>query len=324
MKKNKGITLIALIITIIVMLILVAVSVNVLIKSNLIGTAEKAVDKYKTASEEEANGGAITIDGEKYDSIEDYVNRNNLNLMYKEANGKIRVYLKNSLYDYVDKLSLEDKNSFCLKYGNIKFEDAMNNYITNECGGDEQKYISKLHGINREDADNIFYIMCLGDISLDKGDNEEFLNELSEIVKNIYTKTVNLTFENTTEELDLQGNTYIIKKNGTYKFTAVSEEGKTGELEVKTNFEEGKFKINIEDVGTREYTFIKGLTFGQLASGKVEERPGEIIMPDGVEFAISQDYLPFVYYNEVYYDINLDYKDLIEDGKTYTATKSTE
>ena len=45
MKKNKGITLIALIITIIVMLILVAVSVNILIKSNLIGNAEKAMVK---------------------------------------------------------------------------------------------------------------------------------------------------------------------------------------------------------------------------------------------------------------------------------------
>ena len=73
MKKNKGITLIALIITIVVMLILVAVSVNVLIKSNLIGTAEKAVDKYKTASEEEAKGGAIEINGKKYASIEDYI-----------------------------------------------------------------------------------------------------------------------------------------------------------------------------------------------------------------------------------------------------------
>ena len=40
-NRNKGITLVALIITIVVMLILVAVSVNVVIKSNLIGTAEK-------------------------------------------------------------------------------------------------------------------------------------------------------------------------------------------------------------------------------------------------------------------------------------------
>ena len=72
-NKNKGITLIALIITIVVMLILVAVSVNILIKSNLIGTAEKTVDKYKTASEEEGKNGVIEIDGKKYNSIEDYM-----------------------------------------------------------------------------------------------------------------------------------------------------------------------------------------------------------------------------------------------------------
>ena len=73
MKRNKGITLIALIITIIVMLILVAVSVNVIIKSNLIGTAEKATNKYKTASEEEGNSGVIEINGKKYASAEDYL-----------------------------------------------------------------------------------------------------------------------------------------------------------------------------------------------------------------------------------------------------------
>ena len=76
MRKNKGITLVALIITIVVMLILVAVSVNILIKSNLIGTAEKTVDKYKTAAEEESNGGTIEINGKKYASIEDYIEGN--------------------------------------------------------------------------------------------------------------------------------------------------------------------------------------------------------------------------------------------------------
>ena len=74
MRKNKGITLVALIITIVVMLILVAVSVNVVIKSNLIGTAEKTVDKYKTVAEEEGNGGTIEIDGKKYDSLDNFLN----------------------------------------------------------------------------------------------------------------------------------------------------------------------------------------------------------------------------------------------------------
>ena len=73
MKKNKGITLVALIITIVVMLILVAVSVNVVVKSNLIGTAEKTVEKYNKVAEEEGNSGVIEIDGKKYNSIEDYL-----------------------------------------------------------------------------------------------------------------------------------------------------------------------------------------------------------------------------------------------------------
>ena len=73
MKENKGITLIALIITIVVMLILVAVSVNIIINSNIIGQAEKAAEGYKTAYEQESNIGQITIGGKTYNSIEDYL-----------------------------------------------------------------------------------------------------------------------------------------------------------------------------------------------------------------------------------------------------------
>ena len=73
MKENKGITLIALIITIVVMLILVAVSVNVLINSNIIGQAEKAAEGYKIAYEQEVNGREIEINGKKYGSVEEYL-----------------------------------------------------------------------------------------------------------------------------------------------------------------------------------------------------------------------------------------------------------
>ena len=74
MKNKKGITLVALIITIIVMLILVNVSVQIVIKSDLIGTAENTVEKYKIAHEQEQNIGKITVDGKTYDNIEDYIN----------------------------------------------------------------------------------------------------------------------------------------------------------------------------------------------------------------------------------------------------------
>ena len=73
MKENKGITLIALIITIVIMLILVAVSVNIIINSNIIGQAEKAAEGYKTAYEQESNIGQVTIGGKTYNSIEDYL-----------------------------------------------------------------------------------------------------------------------------------------------------------------------------------------------------------------------------------------------------------
>ena len=63
LKTNKGITLVALIITIVVMLILVAVSVNLIIKSNLIGIAEGTTTKYSQEAEREGNQNGIKVNG---------------------------------------------------------------------------------------------------------------------------------------------------------------------------------------------------------------------------------------------------------------------
>ncbi len=74
MKKNKGITLIALIITIIIMLILVAVTISILINSGLIGKAKEGAQKTKTSYEQEQRiGENITIDGVEYNSIDEYI-----------------------------------------------------------------------------------------------------------------------------------------------------------------------------------------------------------------------------------------------------------
>ena len=76
LKQNKGITLIALIITIIVMMILVAVSVTVALDGGLFSTAKKAASETELRAEEEmllsAVVGAIGRDGK--------VERENLNL----------------------------------------------------------------------------------------------------------------------------------------------------------------------------------------------------------------------------------------------------
>lgn len=75
-KKQKGITLIALIITIIVMLILVGVSVTVALNGGLFSTAKKAKGDTQTELDKEQTlaSGIVEIDGVWYDSMEDYVN----------------------------------------------------------------------------------------------------------------------------------------------------------------------------------------------------------------------------------------------------------
>ena len=74
MKREKGITLIALIITIIVMLILVAVSVQIIINSGLIGKAKEAASQTQQKYREEANlGEEINVNGVVYNSIDDII-----------------------------------------------------------------------------------------------------------------------------------------------------------------------------------------------------------------------------------------------------------
>jgi len=71
--KEKGITLVALIITIIVMLILVGVSVQVVINSDLIGKAQDAANRTEIAYEEEGSTGEITVGDKTYVSVDEYL-----------------------------------------------------------------------------------------------------------------------------------------------------------------------------------------------------------------------------------------------------------
>ena len=74
MKKNSGITLIALIITIIIMLILVAVTVSIMINSGIIGKAQKAKQDTTTAYERESTlGDSLSVNGTMYNSIDEYL-----------------------------------------------------------------------------------------------------------------------------------------------------------------------------------------------------------------------------------------------------------
>ena len=63
-KNQKGITLVALVITIIVMLILVAVSVTVAINGGLFTKAKEAGNEWEDKSAEEAAGNIINVDNQ--------------------------------------------------------------------------------------------------------------------------------------------------------------------------------------------------------------------------------------------------------------------
>ena len=78
LKTQKGITLIALVITIIVMLILVGVSVTVALNGGLFNTAKKAKTDTQGAisAEQKLDDGRIKIDGQWYASIQDYIDKN--------------------------------------------------------------------------------------------------------------------------------------------------------------------------------------------------------------------------------------------------------
>ena len=74
-KRNQGITLIALVITIIVMLLLVAVTIQIAVNGGLFEYAGRATGDTKNAIEEENNlaTGRVEVDGKVYESIDDYI-----------------------------------------------------------------------------------------------------------------------------------------------------------------------------------------------------------------------------------------------------------
>ena len=78
MKGQKGITLVALVITIIVMLILVGVSVTVALQGGLFDTAKGAANRTNTEgqAENKLSNGDVNIDGNIYDA-KDYATNSN-------------------------------------------------------------------------------------------------------------------------------------------------------------------------------------------------------------------------------------------------------
>ena len=111
LNKQKGITLIALVITIIVMLILVAVTISMAINGGLFEKAGKATGDTKNAmnAEQALANGQITIDGKTYASIDDYLASKEVMLTYDETPKENGVLTANAKYESDGKTAIIPK-----------------------------------------------------------------------------------------------------------------------------------------------------------------------------------------------------------------------
>lgn len=160
MRKEKGITLIALIMTIILLLILVGVSLNLLIKGDLFGSAEKAVSGTNAKTEEQQT---------RVDELMGQMDRANVftegtmpTLKYKVYGDNIIVYLEHSLYDYVSKMSIEEKEKkFTKSYSTSEDDYTIEDLIADEYNNSRRNFEADLANMtgftyNYEEALNMY------------------------------------------------------------------------------------------------------------------------------------------------------------------------
>ena len=157
MRKNKGVTLITLIITIIVLLILVGVSINLIIKGDLFGNAEKAVDGTNAKVEQEQTR-VDELMGELEKVQIDYKVEN---IQYTENAILICVYTDNSKtsFKYDDNLMYDITDSG-YKYNGTGFKKVFGYIILGEL---DKTKIKKQEGI--DDVEKLIYD---GDCNLDQ------------------------------------------------------------------------------------------------------------------------------------------------------------
>ena len=189
-NRENGITLIALIITIIVMLILVGVVVTVVIQSDLLGTAKTAGDKYKTAYEEESKMSGVTINGKKYESIEEYMEEINPTIVEPdniddwnftvEDDGTVTLTLYEgtdtevTIPNYVNGKPVKTIKQTRQQYGMTRVNDT-NFWSAKLCGGTDDPYyfiqrtITKVnisHGIENIGKNTFKYSRALEEIKI--------------------------------------------------------------------------------------------------------------------------------------------------------------
>ena len=265
MKTNKGITLIALVITIIVMLILVVVTIRIATNGGLFDYAGRAARETKDAIADETDiaNGKITIGGVTYNSIDEFVNRNNVSrLKYKVEGSNIIVYLVDSYYDYLEtnelegskenysaytsyitnkiaEKPLEEKEDYIVKVWNKQKGTSYKNIgelIATEYGSQEA-FIEVLFPAPPTVERTAYLTIARKAIVVDDSNNSDgktYEDAINEKYSNLYWSKLSLELPNKkTIIMEAKGRLiYGVTESGTYTFTATDVEGKTAKVDV--------------------------------------------------------------------------------------------
>ena len=174
LRANKGITLIALVITIIVMLILVGVTISMAVNGGLFDYAGKAVGETKNvlnAEQELANGG-IEVDGQWYNSIDEYLNKDKVQTISKtesyvgyyadvDGDGTVDGVIYADLAIGVE----SEVSGYSYAYNALPTEELKDYYVSGTHDGDFENGKEVLTAIG--EGKDRFYVMALSDISTD-------------------------------------------------------------------------------------------------------------------------------------------------------------
>ena len=263
MKTNKGITLIALVITIIVMLILVVVTIRIATNGGLFDYAGRAARETKDAIADETDiaNGKITIGGVTYNSIDEFVNRNNVSrLKYKVEGSNIIVYLVDSYYDYLEtnelegskenysaytsyitnkiaEKPLEEKENYIVKVWNKKKGTSYKNIgelIATEYGSQEAFIEAMFPTVERIAYLTIATKKAKAKDDSNNSDGKTYEYAINEQYGNLYWSKLSLEKKKKkTIIMEAKGRLiYGVTESGTYTFTATDVEGKTAKVDV--------------------------------------------------------------------------------------------
>ena len=297
MKTNKGITLIALVITIIVMLILVVVTIRIATNGGLFDYAGRAARETKDAIADETDiaNGKITIGGVTYNSIDEFVNRNNVSrLKYKVEGSNIIVYLVDSYYDYLEtnelegskenysaytsyitnkiaEKPLEEKEDYIVKVWNKQKGTSYKNIgelIATEYGSQEAFIEAMFPTVER-----IAYLTIATKKAIIKeddsnnSDGKTYEYAINEQYSNLYWSKLSLELPNKETIIIGDRKTYGVTESGKYKFTLTNEMGEISTINVPVTIQKTsttKFATITECGYSITIPFTEGQTWEEL------------------------------------------------------------